>query len=120
MAVVAAAAPGEFDVAPDGDARLGGSQEERFVRLPAGGGDDEFRGRRQGGAVAEAHGDTERLQFGRLRAGAFVVAVVATVRSAPRSCRARAAGMPLTPSPATVTCLPCQSPVRHLSAAHPA
>ncbi len=75
-AVVAAQAPGEFDVAPDRDARLGGSQEERFVRLPAGGGDDEFRGRRQGGAVAEAHGDTERLQFGRLRAGAFVVAVV--------------------------------------------
>ncbi|CAM5705275.1 hypothetical protein SMICM304S_00862 [Streptomyces microflavus] len=68
--------PGEFDVAPDVDARLGGSQEERLVRLPAGGGDDEFRGRRQGGTVAEAHGDAERLQFGRLRAGALVVAVV--------------------------------------------
>lgn len=32
-----------------------------------------------------------------------------TVTSAPRSCRARAAGIPLTPRPATVTCLPCQS-----------
>lgn len=119
--VVAAQAPGQFDVAPDRDARLGGSQEERLVRLPAGGGDDEFRGRRQGRAVAEAHGDAERLQFSRLRAGALVVAVVddgderaALVQGAGRGNPADAE-----PGDGDVLALPVHG-AAHFLAAHPA
>jgi hypothetical protein len=68
--------PGEFDVAPDRNAGSGGRCEQRLVRLPAGRGHDEVGAFRQGRAVTEAHGDTERLQVRGLRPGPFVVAVV--------------------------------------------
>ena len=75
-AVVAAQPPGQLDVAPDRDARLGGGREERLVGLPAGGGDDELGALGQGRPVAEAHGDSLRLQLGGLGTGALVVPVV--------------------------------------------
>lgn len=75
-AAVAAQPPGEFDVAPDRDARLGGCGEERLVGLPARGGDDELGGLGQGRPVAEAHGDALRLQLRGLRTGTLVVPVV--------------------------------------------
>lgn len=75
-AVTAPQPPGEFDVAPDGDVRIGGGQEEWLAGLPAGGRDHQLGGLGQGVAVAEAHGDPERLQLRRLGAGALVVAVV--------------------------------------------
>ena len=114
----AAQPPGELDVAPDRHAGLGGGREERLVGLPAGGGDDEFGALGQGRAVAEAHGDAQRLQFGGLRAGALVVAVVDDGderAEAVQDLGGRDAGDAETGDGDALAL-----PVGHLSAAHPA
>lgn len=68
--------PGQFDIAPDRHARLGGRREQRLVGPPAGRGDDQLGALGQGVPVAEAHGDALRLKLGGLHARALVGALV--------------------------------------------
>ncbi len=74
--VGAAQPPGQFDVAPDGDAGLFGGAEERAGGLPAGGGDHQLGALGEGLPVAEADGDAQRPKLGGLGALAFAVAAV--------------------------------------------
>lgn len=112
--------PGEFDVAPDGDARLGGCGEERLVGLPARGGDDELGGLGQGRPVAEAHGDALRLQLRGLCAGTLVVPVVDHGDDGPEAVQHLGRRDPGDSESRDGDVLALPVLVAHFSAAHPA
>lgn len=128
-AVEAAQPPGQFDVAPDGDAGGRGGGEQRVVGTPAGSGDDQLGalGEVRGGAVGrraapEADRDALRLQLGRPGPGALVGAVVddGDVRAqAVQDAGGGDAAHPET-GDGDAPAAPLRCVDAHLSAAHPA
>ncbi|GAA4947819.1 hypothetical protein GCM10023238_12720 [Streptomyces heliomycini] len=110
--------PGEFDVAPHRHPGRARRREQRLVGLPAGGRDDQLGAFGQGVAVAQAHGDAQRLQFGGLFTRPRVVPVVddGDPRAEPVQHLGRRDAGDSESGDGDVLSLP----VGHLSAAHPA